>query len=408
MKGHGCDKDGNNKPSPRRGRLHRYYRSAYKIFLEERRAEIINLRLREYDESVAKNPAQMLAHSTISFHQLTIEINQMWKDMSTQERDIFNARAVVETQHQRVLKQKDPVCTENNPEELTPSTTPSKTASEATWPLIGSSIPADGTIDASEFITNDLIDDDSMSIRSIDFSIEANSLVLRSDPLIDVKPGDQMQNTHDQRAPTVVDSNKIWRYPAPASPIPYQTEHIAYAMQQLPVTRSPPSDHVHQNAVFACHPLAPYHPLPMAPMPLQQSPSVFVMMGNNNLNPSSYLPGASAAVDPMSSPMSSGYIVPSSHIPHGSPFGYYPYPYHYPSTWIHSSNVGRGAPQHNYYPMSHPLYPSQSLYPPPLTGAPMHAAHNDSRIDEPGHGRVVDLSQSTTLESSLVVYESKT
>lgn len=93
-----------NNSSLRRGRLPRYHRSAYKIFFQEKRAEIITLRLEAYDESLRKNNHSMnLSATTLSFPRLEAEVNQIWKDMSTKERDKFKARAVLESKRQRLL-----------------------------------------------------------------------------------------------------------------------------------------------------------------------------------------------------------------------------------------------------------------------------------------------------------------
>jgi hypothetical protein len=61
----------NNKKGSRRARLPNYCRSAYKIFFEEKRAEIVNLRLRACDESFERQQNQVQVESIMSFSQCT-------------------------------------------------------------------------------------------------------------------------------------------------------------------------------------------------------------------------------------------------------------------------------------------------------------------------------------------------
>jgi hypothetical protein len=83
----------NNNKRPRRARLPKYYRSPYKIFFEEKREEIINLRLRAYDEYFVRPQSQGQVESNISLSQLTIDVNQIWKDLHEEDRNTFKGRA---------------------------------------------------------------------------------------------------------------------------------------------------------------------------------------------------------------------------------------------------------------------------------------------------------------------------
>jgi hypothetical protein len=55
--------------------------------------EIISLRLRAYDESFERPQSQGQVESTECLSQLTIDVNQIWKDLHEEDRNTFKGRA---------------------------------------------------------------------------------------------------------------------------------------------------------------------------------------------------------------------------------------------------------------------------------------------------------------------------
>jgi len=70
-------------------------KSAYQIFFDEKRSEIIKMRLKEYDESLHAKPATQV-EPNINLPNLSIQVNQMWADLSSKDRNQFKVRDKME------------------------------------------------------------------------------------------------------------------------------------------------------------------------------------------------------------------------------------------------------------------------------------------------------------------------
>jgi hypothetical protein len=163
----------NNKKEPRRARLPKYYRSAYKIFVEEKRMEIINLRLRAYDEYFERPQSQGQVQSNISLSQLTTDVNQMWKDLPEQDRNTFKARAMIDVKHQRVAKK-----TNDSKQKAAQSQT-QPDADPASFRMAFTTKAMDDTLEA--IVNNDPFDDGLMNPPSFDFNITPEPIMFWGD-----------------------------------------------------------------------------------------------------------------------------------------------------------------------------------------------------------------------------------
>ena len=336
-----------NKSSPRRGRVPRYHRSAYKIFLQEKIAEIITLRLQAYDESMKKNSRSMnLNASTLSFPQLAAEVHQIWKGMSTRERDKFKARAVLESKRQRLLgtnsnrtivKEK-----EYHPKE--------DTTSEHLWPL-NSDTTTVGTFEDLDTMVNDLYDDIDEAITELD------SVVTNSDPLVVINEDLLLKCTYNCHLTNevAISTEGVVNSHAPHDKMERMgTTTVATARDHLP------------QKVHARHPSVLYQ---------NHTPTQYAIMGSNNKHmESSHSISVSAAssspivVGPITTPTINygSSVAPPSLVPYSaSPGPYSPFPYFYPHTGlIQSSMVYPATPSTHYY-YHYPAMTSHSLtYPP--------------------------------------------
>lgn len=111
-----------NKVS-RRTRLPKYYRSAYKIFAEEKRAEIVSLRSKAFDKLLQCPIGPTQEHGNTSLSYSTVEINQMWEDLSSEGQNKFKVRAMMNTKRQRVVNKKGPTYMTDDTKKKKPSQT---------------------------------------------------------------------------------------------------------------------------------------------------------------------------------------------------------------------------------------------------------------------------------------------
>jgi len=81
----------------------KYFRLAYKIFFKVRRSEIINARIQAYDLSLKISQDNETVECSINFPQLTLEVNQIWEDLSSNERNEYKLRAMIQIKRQRVV-----------------------------------------------------------------------------------------------------------------------------------------------------------------------------------------------------------------------------------------------------------------------------------------------------------------
>jgi hypothetical protein len=76
---------------------------AYKIYFREKRSEIIHLRVKAYDEYRLRRLGRTQVATEISLPQLSLEIDQMWGELSSQDRKKFQSRAIVEMRRDRFV-----------------------------------------------------------------------------------------------------------------------------------------------------------------------------------------------------------------------------------------------------------------------------------------------------------------
>jgi hypothetical protein len=97
------------KPCPNRTKRPKYSRSDFKIFSDEKRWELINIKLMAYDEYCQKQMTEKPTHELlhISLPQLSAEIHQMWSRLSTEDRNKYRPRAILDIKRRRVAKKDD-------------------------------------------------------------------------------------------------------------------------------------------------------------------------------------------------------------------------------------------------------------------------------------------------------------
>ena len=355
------------KQSPRRAKLPQYSRSAYRIFYDEKRAELITLQIKAYDESFERPQDQMNAHSIISLPQLNMEINKMWKGMSSRDRDKLKGRAMLDMKRQRITK-KDVMISTTDDQECK-----SRPNSKGTSASVQVLFPTDGLTNNFEDITTDRFDDDSSSLPSMDLSIMLNPMLPWLDPL-KATPGDQkMQKSHDPMLTdtsevTTTSEYKMMGMLAVTRPVPNEMGQVPYTIQTNPTPASPPFSTHHSpicgeyGVVMGNGLISSFH-INSLPAPLASSPTYTPSSGCIDFG------GSPPAHSP---PM--GYCV-SSNIIYGQPM-YPPPPYYY------------DAQGYQQQVMSHPgSYYSQPFFPVYYsTGIPSSVPHSSSRLSEPLNG----------------------
>ena len=344
-----------NKLSPRHSRLPKYNRSPYKIFFDEKRAEIINLRLQAYDESFERPQRLRQINSFISLPQLNIEINQMWKDMSSHGRNRFKGRAILNMKSQRNAKE-DPTCMYD----------PSEEDGQPQMQLDPFEItfPANGTIDVFKNIANDPLDD-SINFSSIDLNIMNQSMALWNDDPDRGMPRGHLTNSHD---PNMTESIII-------RPFQNQREH-----QPCPTSIS---NHV-ENVILVSSPFAHHYPLGSGQVPIVYAPvpALFHQQENSVITGhglNSSFPHFNASACNYQAPIA--YSPPMDHrVPrnvHGQPMPYYPVSYLSGTNGYHQMN--NPLIVEPYHPMPIAYY-SSTVGPPSLL---QNSSRNNERDYKP-------------------------
>ena len=345
----------NSKQSPRRRRLPKYYRSAYKIFFEEKRAEIINTRLRAYDESAEKPKSLVPVHSNISLPRLTIEINQMWKAMSSPDRDRYKARARLDVKRQRVAKADLKHKTDNLERDLRSQNI--ATGQESSFASFGTSSPTYGIFDTLEAIADDRFYDSAMKFASIDLDVN-----IAPDPL-DLKCDLSVLDSYEMQ------SNK------PSASTDTRSDLTQTSVYSGCSTQQPPQVVPSSPCAFFGETFSAIHT--MAPLSLHHPQRGCVTVNDQNSSFLFAVPSAPVAVATMSALSPGNRLHPSSCNIYYGPTSIYPTstlplsaaPY----VVVDVAQTHAKGPLASYYshhgcyhPKSHPPY-LQSIYPMPMT-----------------------------------------
>jgi len=184
------DKLESNTRSTKRAALPRYHRSAYKIFFYEKRTEIINSRLKAYDESLERLHRQVNIQPIIYLPQLTAEINQMWKNMTPQDRDKFKGRAVVDMKRKRASMQDPPSIVRVS---ISERSNHSLTNIVETSSKIGESYSTDEILETFDVLG----DDNYMSENSLDANTTTDRSILHDKPRGDRKASKDINTEQD-------------------------------------------------------------------------------------------------------------------------------------------------------------------------------------------------------------------
>jgi len=81
-------------------------KSAYQIFFDEKRLEIIKLRVQEYDASLGVTPNEANIESNINLPNLNTQVHQMWTHLSSKDRNQFKVRAKLDLKRKYVAMKK--------------------------------------------------------------------------------------------------------------------------------------------------------------------------------------------------------------------------------------------------------------------------------------------------------------
>ena len=100
----------NGRDKKRHSRNSKYTQLAYTLFLQEKRAQIVNAQVERYDVSLLRPCTHStLNDSIINLDLISKQILQMWKDQPKRDIDKYRARAMMEMKRRRVEQLKSPL-----------------------------------------------------------------------------------------------------------------------------------------------------------------------------------------------------------------------------------------------------------------------------------------------------------
>jgi hypothetical protein len=153
------------KPCPNRTKRPKYSRSDFKIFSDEKRWELINIKLMAYDDYCQKQMTEKPTHELlhISLPQLSAEIHQMWSLMSTEDRNKYRPRAILDIKRRRVAKKDDRW--DRTSEKASMDTVPSQSQENKNLPPLPA-MSMEHNIDSTPLFHSDPSDNDASSSLS--------------------------------------------------------------------------------------------------------------------------------------------------------------------------------------------------------------------------------------------------